>query len=263
MISLSLDDGVNCCSIYFDEKGQGYTTRATQSHWVEYADKNRSEAPSENFAGFTNGNDAQFFLGGKAYFEALLSAFKQAKKSIYIAGWQVNWDAQLADGVRLVDALLDVAKSVPGIKIYIMPWKNRSPIETYARATERVFAAMNHHLGKRVFFVQLASHNDSTALFFSHHQKCVIIDEEIAFVGGIDLAYGRYDDHFGLIASADNRKGLNQYNPCVPQMLTGTAEAYDPMREHITLMTSNDDEKPYHEQQNIKQCNEKAVQRMP
>jgi phospholipase D1/2 len=31
--------------------------------------------------------------------------------------------------------------------------------------------------------------------FWAHHEKLVIIDQTYAFVGGIDLAYGRWDDH--------------------------------------------------------------------
>lgn len=29
---------------------------------------------------------------------------------------------------------------------------------------------------------------------WSHHDKMVVIDQKIAFVGGIDLCYGRWDD---------------------------------------------------------------------
>lgn len=31
--------------------------------------------------------------------------------------------------------------------------------------------------------------------FWAHHEKLVVIDQTYAFVGGIDLAYGRWDDH--------------------------------------------------------------------
>jgi phospholipase D1/2 len=55
-------------------------------------------------------------------------------------------------------------------------------------------------------------------LFFSHHQKCVIVDRKIAFVGGIDLAYGRYSYGYDLNPTADNRQVLNRYNPCVALM---------------------------------------------
>lgn len=31
-------------------------------------------------------------------------------------------------------------------------------------------------------------------LLWAHHEKIVIIDQVVAFVGGIDLCYGRWDD---------------------------------------------------------------------
>lgn len=228
MTSITLDDGKNDCSVYFTEdKEKSYEAAATHSHWVNYT--SGREHQSENFAEYTEGNKVDYFLGGKAYFAELLTAFKQAQKSIYITGWQVNWDAQLAEGVRLVDALVDAAKNAPQLKVYIMPWANPSPVETYSKATERVFAVMNSYseIKRSAFHVQRAGSKSGS--FFSHHQKCVIIDEKLAFVGGIDLAYGRYDDHYGLIADADGRQGLNMYNPCLPPVASG--KGYNPMNE--------------------------------
>uniref|UniRef100_A0A668A2H1 phospholipase D n=1 Tax=Myripristis murdjan TaxID=586833 RepID=A0A668A2H1_9TELE len=37
-------------------------------------------------------------------------------------------------------------------------------------------------------------HMPSTALLWAHHEKTVVIDQSLAFLGGIDLAYGRWDD---------------------------------------------------------------------
>jgi phospholipase D1/2 len=31
---------------------------------------------------------------------------------------------------------------------------------------------------------------------WTHHEKMVVIDQKIAFVGGMDLCYGRWDDEF-------------------------------------------------------------------
>uniref|UniRef100_A0A2K6NHF4 phospholipase D n=1 Tax=Rhinopithecus roxellana TaxID=61622 RepID=A0A2K6NHF4_RHIRO len=38
-------------------------------------------------------------------------------------------------------------------------------------------------------------HVSSTVYLWAHHEKLVIIDQSVAFVGGIDLAYGRWDDN--------------------------------------------------------------------
>ncbi|WP_224066177.1 phospholipase D-like domain-containing protein [Enterobacter bugandensis] len=228
MAAQKLDDGMNRGSVYFDDKSdKSYTTTLTHSHWVHYT--SGPERQSENFAEYTEGNAVQAFLGGKAYFTALLTAFKQAQKCIYITGWQVNWDAQLAEGVRLVDALLEAVQASPELQVYIMPWNNPSQVETYSAATERVFAAMNCHLKRKAFYVQRAG--SKSGMMFSHHQKCVIVDEEVAFVGGIDLAYGRYDDHYGLLANADGRQGMNMYNSCIPPV--SRQNSYNPMEEYV------------------------------
>lgn len=228
MGSLKLDDGMNQCSIYFDDLHEkSFVATATHNHWVHYT--SGPERQSENFSEYTEGNAVKAFLCGKEYFSALLEAFKLAEKYIYITGWQVNWDAQLAEGVRLVDALLEAAQATSDLKIYIMPWENPAQVETYAAATERVFAAMNTHLGRQAFYVQCAG--EKSGVFFSHHQKCVIVDENVAFVGGIDLAYGRYDDNYGLMADAGGRQGMNMYNPCIPPMVH--SKSYDPMDEYV------------------------------
>ena len=37
-------------------------------------------------------------------------------------------------------------------------------------------------------------HVSSSVYLWAHHEKLVIVDQSVAFVGGIDLAYGRGDD---------------------------------------------------------------------
>lgn len=37
-------------------------------------------------------------------------------------------------------------------------------------------------------------HVSSAVYLWAHHEKIIIIDQSVAFVGGIDLAYGRWDD---------------------------------------------------------------------
>ena len=48
------------------------------------------------------------------------------------------------------------------------------------------------------FLLQVLRHPDHIPgkgiLLWAHHEKLVAIDQQIAFVGGIDLCYGRWDD---------------------------------------------------------------------
>ncbi|KAH7132532.1 hypothetical protein B0J11DRAFT_521930 [Dendryphion nanum] len=44
--------------------------------------------------------------------------------------------------------------------------------------------------------------HDGTVLYWAHHEKLCLIDGEIAFMGGLDLCYGRWDTHQHAIADA-------------------------------------------------------------
>ncbi|MEO8730308.1 MAG: phospholipase D-like domain-containing protein [Rhodoferax sp.] len=157
------------------------------------------------------------------YFGELVKEIATASEEIYIAGWQVNWDALVAPSKRLFDVLLEAAKR--GVKIYVMPWDDSPPVQTYDDQTKAVLEMINEIVGKKLVQVRLAAaHADKDASFFSHHQKQVVIDRKIAFIGGMDLAYGRYDDAtYNLHADAKDRYAMNRYNGCVSW--TGTVDA--------------------------------------
>ena len=38
------------------------------------------------------------------------------------------------------------------------------------------------------------NHIQTSVFLWSHHEKIVVIDQTLAFIGGIDLCFGRYDD---------------------------------------------------------------------
>ena len=37
-------------------------------------------------------------------------------------------------------------------------------------------------------------HGSGNLLYWSHHDKIVVVDQAVAFLGGIDLTEGRFDD---------------------------------------------------------------------
>lgn len=173
---------------------------------------------SSVFSHPTEGNAIKAFTTGEAYFRSLIEACDKASVEICILGWQVNWDALLAPGLRLYDLLFRAATR--GVNVYVMPWDDTSPVQTYDDQTKIVLESINSHPkvnAKNRVQVQLARSQATTNnSYFSHHQKQVVIDKKIAFVGGIDLAYGRYDDAtFDLQADKNGRQVLNRYNGCI------------------------------------------------
>ena len=191
-----------------DSNGEALPCFATENLWVGYA---------QRFADPTSKNQVDALTSGKAYFAALIKACSEANNEILIAGWQVNWDALLAPGVRLFDVLLGAAKR--GCRVYVMPWNDTAPLQTYDSETEAALEAINGIVGNKLVQVRLEnSKADNAATFFAHHQKQVVVDRKIAFIGGIDLAYGRYDDaSYNLRANHEGREALNRYNGCIIQ----------------------------------------------
>lgn len=199
-----------------DKDGKPSVAAHTMPLWVDKSETDVFSLP-------TSGNKIESFVSGKEYFEDLIKVCDKATSEIYIAGWQVNWDAQLAEGLRLYDLLLRCAKR--GVKIYVMPWNDTEPIQTYDDQTKIVLESINDtiagHSKGHVYVSLSTSFANVNEIYFSHHQKQVIVDRKIGYVGGMDICYGRYDDDkFDLNPAADGRQVLNRYNPCVPAIKT-------------------------------------------
>ncbi|WP_425491409.1 phospholipase D-like domain-containing protein [Chitinivorax tropicus] len=167
------------------------------------------------------GNKVNFFVTGEEYFSSVAKDIRSAKSSVFILGWQVNFDVELETGVTLLDCLDAAIKN--GATVYVMPWLSpKAGLDT--GDFETVLAV--HHLnaglagGPRAFAMPAIQQSDMPTglkIGFSHHQKLVVIDNERAYVGGIDLAYGRRDTaSFNL--KADWREGNELYNSCIPSI---------------------------------------------
>lgn len=56
---------------------------------------------------------------------------------------------------------------------------------------------MKKMIDKVVLCLKVMRHPDhvsSSVYLWAHHEKIIVVDQSVAFVGGIDLAYGRWDD---------------------------------------------------------------------
>jgi len=178
----------------------------------------RQQGDDSAFAPERLGNKVQPFTTGEDYFKDVCKAIQTATKCVFICGWQVNWSARLDGDTRLIDALKKAVGN--GAKVYVMPWQSpKVPLDTGDFGTMlAVFQLNAGRSGLSAFCCPSGLQNDYEAMeetFFSHHQKLVVIDNRIAYVGGIDLAFGRRDDeHFSLAHGW--RQGPEVYNTGVP-----------------------------------------------
>ena len=215
-------------------KGEPYQAIVTSNLWV--SDPGR-------FANKTEGNSIKAFTTGKAYFAELVETVMAAQSQVLIAGWQVSWDAIVAPPkMRFFDLIYNAAKANPNLLVCVMPWDDTEPVQTYDDETLRALNDINERLGRKQVRVLLSpSYASTNAKFFSHHQKQVVVDARIAFLGGMDICYGRFDDeHFEVcVAKGADRQGMNRYNGCIapvgivdpslavnPDLLTGGLDTF-------------------------------------
>ncbi len=132
------------------------------------------------------------------YYRAFSVAASRARRSILILGWQFDSDVQLLRGDDTVPGgdprkyelltLLDrLCRERPELEVKMLAWDH-----------SLLFALEREVLQKIVFDIstvdRLQFKTDSTVpLGGSHHQKVVIIDGQVAFMGSADLCQDRWD----------------------------------------------------------------------
>ncbi|PQQ21450.1 phospholipase D zeta 1 [Prunus yedoensis var. nudiflora] len=141
-----------------------------------------------------DGSQAQWFIDGQAAFEAIASAIEDAKSEIFICGWWVCPELYLrrpfhAHASSKLDSLLE-AKAKEGVQIYILLYKEVAlALKINSVYSKRKLIGIHEN----VRVLRYPDHFSSGVYLWSHHEKLVIVDYQICFLGGLDLCFGRYD----------------------------------------------------------------------
>jgi len=133
-----------------------------------------------------------FLIDGESYFRTLADACESARRTVFIIGWDIDSRIRLrrAPGDRqetfrqFIDRL---AQEKPELQIYLLEWDF-----AMLYSLEREFwplLSFDWQTHERVHFEL----DDCHPLGASHHQKIVVVDDRVAFVGGFDLARCRWD----------------------------------------------------------------------
>lgn len=82
-------------------------------------------------------------------------------------------------------------QAAQGVKVFILMYKEvELALGLNSLYTKQVLSQVN---GIKV--LRHPDHYNTQTLYWAHHEKLVIIDQMHAFIGGIDLCYGRWDDY--------------------------------------------------------------------
>ncbi|QAU34916.1 VTT domain-containing protein [Janthinobacterium sp. 17J80-10] len=129
-----------------------------------------------------------------SYFSAVRAAIRAARHSIFILSWDIDSRTCLVPGGAndgypepLGDFLHAVVSSRPHLHAYVLNWDFAM---LYALEREWLpLYKMDWRTHRRLSFRMDGKH----PIGASHHQKVVVIDDAVAFVGGLDLTRCRWD----------------------------------------------------------------------
>jgi phospholipase D1/2 len=159
--------------------------------------------------------DCGLLIDGREYYRAFYEAARKAKHYILIAGWKFTSDVRLLRGpdaagvdenVELLAFLKDLVAKNRDLRIYILAWDYSF---IYAWEWEWNLASKFRDDEGRLQFC-FDSHHPIAA---SHHQKYVVVDGSVAFVGGFDFNGDDWDDRDHLPEHPDREDTVVRHGP--------------------------------------------------
>lgn len=155
-------------------------------------------APGRNCWRIERAKRFRVLVDGAEYFTALRRAIARAQRTIFILGWDIDSRVRLVPGGAndglpegLCDFLNAVVMRQRKLRAYILSW-DFAMLFALEREWMPVYK-LDWRTHRRLSFRLDAKHPVGA----SHHQKVVVIDDALAFVGGFDLTQRRWDtsDH--------------------------------------------------------------------
>jgi phosphatidylserine/phosphatidylglycerophosphate/cardiolipin synthase-like enzyme len=135
-----------------------------------------------------------FIVDAADYFEAFMNAVSRARRSVLIVGWEVDSgirlrrpDSEEADGPTLAAFLSKTLEHNIELDIHVLCWDWSMIYVLEREPWPRQKMGRDTH--GRLHFELDGNH----PIGASHHEKVVVIDDRVAFIGGIDLGRRRWD----------------------------------------------------------------------
>lgn len=148
----------------------------------------------DSFAPVRDNCFAQWFVDARDYMWAASSAIEMAKDVIYIPDWWLSPELYMrrpAEGNQewRLDRMLK-RKAEQGVKIFIIIYRNvGNTVVTDSLWTKH--SLLNLH--PNIHVMRSPNQLMQNVYFWAHHEKLLVIDQMVCFLGGVDLCYGRWD----------------------------------------------------------------------
>lgn len=150
----------------------------------------------------------KWYVDGRDYFWAVSEALEKAKEVIYIEDWWLSPELFMRrppyynQEFRLDQILKRRAEA--GVQIYIVVYREvEAAITCNSAHTKHALQALCPEGSPGYGNIRIMRHPDHNVFenaadmtfYWAHHEKFLVIDYEMAFIGGLDLCFGRWDNH--------------------------------------------------------------------
>ena len=185
-----------------------------------------------SFAPVRDGTPVEILNCGEAIMSAMLNAVDNATTEIMMSWWEFCPDLPVVRSESLganawnnsnctLPPLLK-QKADKGVKVYILLWNIIDVVLPTAPMVEHAMES----LGRLHPNITVISHPGLNIWTHTHHQKFMVVDRKVAIVGGLDLAFKRWDTpdhplfdpksavHPGVdlfVSGVSSRKNVEQY----------------------------------------------------
>jgi phospholipase D1/2 len=148
-----------------------------------------------SFAPQRMASNFKFFIDGASYFRSVHKAIEKASKEILITDWMLSPQLPLIRPVVVQELkseksrlnLLLKKKAEEGVHILIIIYKEVTI--NMPHASEWV----KQELESLHANIKVLRHPPDFISYWSHHEKLILIDKKKVYIGGLDLAFGRWD----------------------------------------------------------------------
>ncbi|XP_014232157.1 phospholipase D2 [Trichogramma pretiosum] len=223
-------------------------TRRKAKEWLEHIQKicqNEGRAfiqanPHKSFVPYRCPITASWFIDGSDYMSAIADAMENATEEIFIADWWLSPEIYLkrpaqGDDYWRLDKILE-RKAAAGVKVFIMIYK-----EVELALGINSFYSKQRLVEKNPENIKVFRHPDHARVgvfLWAHHEKIVVVDQSFAFLGGIDLCYGRWDCNEHWLTDIGASQMSSIYIPSRGKIITTSSKPvnkYDSSQNHVLL----------------------------
>ncbi|KAL3311934.1 hypothetical protein Ciccas_009480 [Cichlidogyrus casuarinus] len=164
----------------------------SSDEWFHELSRVTAGDPASSFIS-TELNPHCSFVDGASLMYSVAKAIDLAQQEIFITDWWMTPELFLtrkpSSKIIRLDRLLQ-KKAAQGVRVCILLYKE---IELALRINSAHTSRWLKSRHPNIHVIRHPHHFSNRVLLWSHHEKSVIIDQTIAFIGGIDLCFGRWD----------------------------------------------------------------------